>query len=129
MQFARRYRLQWILLLSVTLLFTRIADSHLHLCFDGGEPPVSLHTLDGDAHHDAEDTTHNDQDIELPGATLAKVFSYLADAVLLFTCLTCLIVLLIPQRAPLCFYRCLFTQSNLRLLRPPLRGPPLLLPR
>lgn len=129
MQFTRRYRLQWIMLLSVTLLLTRLADSHLHLCFDGGEPPVSLHTLDTDVHHDADDTTHNDQDVDLPSATLAKVFSYLADAALLFTCLTCLVMLLTPQRKPLCFYRCLLAQSDRRLLRPPLRGPPLLLPR
>jgi hypothetical protein len=117
-----------ILLLSVTLLVTRIAGTHLHLCFDGLEPPVSLHLLDVDS-HGADEQAHNDRNVDLPGATLAKASSWLADALFLFAAFSCLLLLPDSRRQPLAISRLTPLLQSIRLLRPPLRGPPAFLPR
>ena len=128
MRLNRRNLIQWIVLLAVTLLVTRIAGNHLHLCFDGNEPPVSFHASDSEEHHEA-DTSHNDQDVELPSATFAKASPYMFDAVLLFAALVCLGLLPRSQRAPFIPLRLRLAYASIRLLRPPLRGPPAFLPR
>jgi len=116
-----------ILLLGVTLLITRIAGTHLHLCFDGMEPPVSMHLLDVDS-HDTDEGAHNDRNVELPGATLAKASSSLADAVFLVGAVLCLLFLSDAQRHAKPFSRLALFLESKKLLRPPLRGPPALLP-
>lgn len=127
MLLARRTIIQWVFLLCLTLLVTRIAGIHLHLCFDGIEPPVSFHTTDADVHHADDSALHDDEDIELPSATLAKAVQHQSDAALLFVVLGCLTLILTPRR-PTFDWRTpvlLFTSSL--LLRPPTRGPPRLL--
>jgi hypothetical protein len=125
---SRTSRLSIILLLSVTLLVTRIAGTHLHLCFDGMEPPVSMHLLDVDS-HDGSDAAHNDRNVELPGATLAKAASTLADALFLFSAvLLCLLLLPDSVRHVRPRSRLAVFLESLKLLRPPLRGPPSPLP-
>ena len=123
----RRTVARVILLLCVTLLVTRVAGNHLHLCFDGSEPPVSFHTLGVDALHVDEDLEHNDQDISLPNATLAKVASFLIDSALIATLLLCIVQLLRPQSIRPASIERYVEHSILHLLLPPLRGPPLLL--
>jgi hypothetical protein len=53
----------------------RLADAHLHLCLDGEEAPISLHTADlsihDDPHHQSED--HEDRDVESIDAPPVKV--------------------------------------------------------
>jgi hypothetical protein len=115
-----------ILLLSMTLLVTRIAGTHLHLCFDGIEPPVSMHLLDVDAHDG--DATHNDRNVELPGATLAKAAATLADALFLFSAVLCLVLLTDTVRHVRSRSQLTLLRESIKLLRPPLRGPPSLLP-
>ncbi|MBW2281540.1 MAG: hypothetical protein JRG76_14335 [Deltaproteobacteria bacterium] len=54
------------MLLSVALPSVWVAGAHLHLCFDGLEPPVTLHALvDAGAHagHHAPDEQHSDSDV------------------------------------------------------------------
>jgi hypothetical protein len=111
----------------VTLLVTRIAGTHLHLCFDGLEPPVSMHLLDVDS-HDGDDTEHNDRNVELPGATLAKASVSLADALLLLAAVLCLALLPDTLRHSRPLSRLTLFLESTKLLRPPLRGPPALLP-
>lgn len=50
------------------LLSAQVSGAHLHLCFDGQEPPVQLHVLDdaGEDHHDSDlSQPHTDEDVAL----------------------------------------------------------------
>jgi hypothetical protein len=128
MHLHRRTIAYLILLLSVTLLVTRIAGMHLHLCFDGMEPPVSLHLLDVDPHA-TDEQAHDDRNVELPGATVAKASSWLVDALFLVAAFSCLLLLSDSRRQPLSVFPLAPFLESTRLLRPPLRGPPVFLPR
>lgn len=48
------------------VLSVRASDTHLHLCFDGLEPPATVHFADAsvhqDDHHDGQD--HSDRDVD-----------------------------------------------------------------
>jgi hypothetical protein len=89
-----------ILLLCLTLLVTRIVGSHLHFCFDGLEPPVSIHTIDTEEHHET-DTVHDDQDVQLPSATLVKQSGSTDDAMFLLAVFACVLLGLIPALVPI----------------------------
>lgn len=61
-------RLTTVTLLSVALPLVWVAGAHLHLCFDGLEPPVALHHLaDGGNHvqHHGPEKQHSDADLDL----------------------------------------------------------------
>ncbi|MEO8313338.1 MAG: hypothetical protein ABI645_00955 [Pseudomonadota bacterium] len=116
----------WILLLCLALLSTRMLGDHLHLCFDGLEPAVTLHGDDGGRHHTSVDVTpaHDDSDVDLLTATSVKRLS--TDLLLGSVLLVALFAALQPQAQ----LRRLFPElslpslSSIRHLRPPLRGPP-----
>lgn len=127
MRLARRTILQWIFLLCLTLLVTRIAGIHLHLCFDGIEPPVSFHTMDTEVHHADDGALHDDEDIELPSVTLAKAVQHQSGAALLFVALSCLTLILVPRRLIFDWRTPVLLFTSSLLLRPPTRGPPRLL--
>ena len=118
-----------ISLLCIAILVMRVGGAHLHLCFDGSEPPVSVHvSVDAgiDDSHVGVGKAHYDQDVSLSGELLAKKVDgalqlpmLLAVAVLLF---------LVP------FVRVPFVPRDRTALihpipifriRPPLRAPPL----
>ena len=50
----------------MTVLVVRASDTHLHLCFDGQEPPATVHFADAsvhqDEHHEGQD--HADEDVD-----------------------------------------------------------------
>jgi hypothetical protein len=52
--------------------------AHVHLCFDGQEPPASIHAADAGEHHDhhdfERDAEHDDLDVDLKGQALLKSF-------------------------------------------------------
>jgi hypothetical protein len=57
------------------------AHAHIHLCFDGEQPPVTIHGADvtdhshfGDLQHDDEPSCHDDVDLDLDADGLAKSF-------------------------------------------------------
>jgi hypothetical protein len=116
-----------LLLVCVTLLITRVAGNHLHLCFDGSEPPVSFHTMDMPDHHAEEELEHDDQDIGLPEMTLAKL-AFLLDFVLLAAVAIGFINFIPNQRIRPEFFIRDLEHSIPHFLRPPLRGPPELRP-
>jgi hypothetical protein len=65
--------------LCALLLGAQITGAHLHLCFDGQEPPVQLHLVDtSEAHHDTGfSLPHSDEDIALSdGSSRAKPFQF-----------------------------------------------------
>jgi hypothetical protein len=120
-------------LLCAAFVALRVAGAHLHLCFDGSEPPVSLHVADAGAHHAADDdhahvaepvSGHVDRDVVMNGDFVAKKpagdlllpFLILAFALALYT--------LAPRLGPIPDYRSPVPLPSRARLRPPLRGPP-----
>lgn len=120
-----------LLLLCVTLLGTRIGGMHLHLCFDGQEPPASLHMLDLDVQHEAPgiDAPHQDADLVLGENGLVKFVKSMVELPVL------LLALLLVWRAPAVRLhrprRTLDVPAPLSSfsLRPPSCGPPVLFSR
>ncbi|MGK2942352.1 MAG: hypothetical protein ACSLFJ_11840 [Immundisolibacter sp.] len=116
----------WLLtLVCVALLFVRLGGAHMHLCFDGGEPPASLHVTDAShhaEHHDGQD--HVDRDVSLLGDALTKFGKSSLDQPLLLAAFWLVVLLLArlrirPAEPPrVAIY-------PPRFCRPPPRGPPL----
>jgi hypothetical protein len=118
-----------IALLCIAILVMRVGGAHLHLCLDGGEPPVSVH-LSADAgtddSHVGVGKTHHDQEVSLSGEILPKKLDgvlqlpvVLAAAVLLFL-LPLVSVPVIPRART-----ALIHSIPIFRIRPPLRAPPL----
>jgi hypothetical protein len=74
----RRYFQRWSGLLWVALLalvIVRTADAHMHLCLEGEVQRSSVHISDTAGVCDSNDdsqTEHQDQDVDVFGAVLAK---------------------------------------------------------
>ena len=116
-------------LVCLALLMMRVGGAHLHLCFDGTEPPASFHVFDVDLHHESPGASvaHQDADVAVTADLYSKP-SKAADQLPLAPLMA--IVALASIKQP--------RQYNLRnsaralhgvqeFLRPPLRGPPLLI--
>lgn len=121
-----------IALTCVSMLVLRVGGAHLHLCLDGGEPPMSLHLGDSGLHHvdvDAEhagvlqDAPHTDQDVRIAADVLIKKQIDLGTLAILFAVL--LVILLSRRRSllPELLHLPFFAHAPVRLW-PPLRGPP-----
>jgi hypothetical protein len=105
------------------LIATRISGDHLHLCFDGSEPPVSLHGIDTGDHHADDGIEHDDSEVDLPGFTLSKAKSDFHDAALVQAAVWRLAEL--PRLAiPLDTGEPHRRLTTPYLLKPPSRGPP-----
>ncbi len=114
-------------LLCVAVVVLRIGGTHLHLCFDGSEPPVSLHLPDSGLHHGEESATatHADQDVSIGAEALVKKSSVTLDVAALAFVFALLLFFLPRLRSPLPDAFLPFRTSPARVrLRPPLRGPP-----
>lgn len=61
-------------LLCLALLMVRVGGSHLHLCFDGTEPPASYHVVDVDPHHESPgaNVAHQDADVAVSADMYSK---------------------------------------------------------
>jgi hypothetical protein len=117
--------LLWTVVLAV--LTVRASDTHLHFCYDGQEPPTTVHFADAsvhdDEHHGGED--HADKDFDPFVGLLLKqggsdadlaLPTYVVAAILLLPPATVIVPVAsdsLPPHASPPFY-----------LRPPLRGPP-----
>lgn len=109
--------------LCVALLAVRIAGAHWHLCFDGSEPPATVHVGDGTVgHHGDHRAEHSDVDLNLVDNGLLKLLGkQLAIALALVALFT---LLLQPRRsAPIPYRAKCFPAAYLHQLPPP-RGPP-----
>jgi hypothetical protein len=121
-----RIRHPWILVLALlAFAFGRLTGAHLHMCFDGSEPPLSLHTSDGThlEHHAGEEHHHDDVDVEPLGDLLAKN----AQVVLLAVVAAGIwvIALIAPWRpVAIAAIESRPLRPPPRFLRPPLRAPP-----
>lgn len=126
----RRLRFNPLLLWTVVIavLAVRLADTHLHLCFDGQEAPTSVHLADASVHHDEDHddgASHADKDINPFVGTLVKsdddaqpLFAFIVGTLLT-------IDLLAPDHAvPALDWNTPPASHSPFHLRPPLRGPP-----
>lgn len=116
-----RYRSYAMLSLLLWLLMSW-SGVHGHFCFDGQEPPVSLHVdmLDGHTVH-SQSEAHQDVDIEQSQSVLVKTFKL---DLFLPVLLTLVIVL---QARGTTFIIQSITSTRIRHsvgVRPPLRAPP-----
>jgi len=106
-------------------LVASLGGMHGHYCFDGGEPPVSVHfdAVSGpDADHDAADKMHVDVDTNPAQTTAIKLLKF--D--LPFLALALLLVVIWPITRGQFNYFSNTPSSWLTVtgLRPPLRAPP-----
>ena len=116
----------WLLtLVCAALLFVRPGGAHMHLCFDGGEPPASLRVTDSGHHADHHDgATHDDRDVWLIGDALTQSGKLDMDLPWLLAAVWLMALLfarpgLVPADAPPA------SGHRLHFLRPLLRAPPL----
>lgn len=131
MSFLRKYK-SAVLVLCVFVVTLRLLGAHAHLCFDGREPPVTLHITDAiDAHHADEassglSASHDDLDVGVASDLLLKRIEASFDMVVLFTAFFLLLAFMPASRhapvrrddpppAP---------AAALPHFRPPLRAPP-----
>jgi hypothetical protein len=118
--------LLWTVLLAV--LAVRMGDTHLHLCFDGQEPPTSVHFADASVHHDDEHDdgpAHADKDINPFIGTIVKSDDDPQPLFALIVSTLLTIDLLSPDHGVAPFDRSTPLAAHPPFyLRPPLRGPP-----
>lgn len=71
---ATRFHPLLAVLLCLALIMVRVGGAHLHLCFDGTEPPASYHAFDDSVHHELPDVSvmHQDADVALSGVMYSK---------------------------------------------------------
>lgn len=115
-------------LLLAALLVARLGGAHMHLCFDGSEPPASLHFSDTDHHDDHHaDEAHEDVDVSLMAEAAAKLGKLSLDLPLLLAAALAIFGLWLTVKWPLLPYPLPWAVSDPHSLRPPLRGPPRLI--
>jgi hypothetical protein len=117
----------WIALISLAVMAMPISGAHLHLCFDGSEPPATFHPVEDGSAHDYTDAgvAHNDKDVRLQGSALAKKHDAAFDLAAAFT--PAALIVRMPVSVPvLAFDTDVATPIPLRVARvlPPLRAPP-----
>jgi len=124
MRFLRQQRIAVVLIACVAFLSLRLVGDHLHFCFDGREPIVSLHGDDGDVHHAEAGivSPHQDVDVDLMSAVLKGASDVLVPLVLVGALFLLIVPLLQVRRIE--FASVLLPDSRFQHLRPPLRGPP-----
>ena len=104
-------------------LLSNWAGAHGHFCFDGQEPPISVHMhLDGhEPHSHHPDEVHQDADIELTQSVLAKLSKI--DLGLILLAALALALLILPTPLFTSAYRAFYPSISLHW-RPLLRAPP-----
>jgi len=118
----------WIALLALAVMVAPVSGTHLHLCFDGGEAPATVHEFaDSGSDHDSPgvDGSHRDADVSLLGEVASKKSDGVLDLPALLT--AAIVVLRLPALAapsPPVHGDVLPLYSRPSELLPPLRGPP-----
>ncbi|WP_420465418.1 hypothetical protein [Panacagrimonas sp.] len=119
----------WLLvLLCALLLVMRVGGAHLHLCFDGSEPPVAVHLLDAGLHHGEPcvDGGTRDKDVPVGENVLIKLPKLgLEDVPALLLAVLVLWCLLKAPEAPAARSARSVAWSDVHSIRPPPRGPPI----
>lgn len=124
-----RFRVPAILLLCLALLVVRGLGlgMHVHLCFDGSEPPASLHMAADavDPSHPETGPLHEDVDVSLVGDMLGKIAKTALNLPVLL--LVCALLLFSRTKAPTLQWAhfAVPVRPIAHHIRPPLRAPPL----
>lgn len=119
-----------LILLCTGIVMLRVGGAHLHYCFDGSEPPVTLH-IDGHvgSHHMKGGVSaggHEDMDVSVGVDALVKKVPTLLDLLGLIAALAFFLHLLPRVQTVVPSFDLVLPFSTRRAyLRPPLRGPPL----
>jgi len=113
-------------LFATMFLIVRTADAHAHLCFDGKEPPASVHVADGEVHpcESGSSSGHSgDKDIRLTPDVFLKKAS--ADDVR-SSCSVRFEATFVAEQLgePIRAIAQIDGAPTPRFFRPPLRGPP-----
>ncbi|PUA27877.1 MAG: hypothetical protein B0W54_15260 [Cellvibrio sp. 79] len=118
----RFHQFQFAFVALVCWLLGSLLGAHGHFCFDGQEPPVSVHMHmlgDHPEHHADED--HQDADVDLLQSAIAKLTKLDQSLILLAV----VALLLVTQARPVLISRCSpFVPTLIPFARPPLRAPP-----
>lgn len=96
--------------------------AHGHFCFDGQEPPVSVHLHmlgDHPDHHD--DEVHQDADVDLLQSAIAKLSKL--DQTLILLAVVALLLVILPRQLLASRYSP-FVPTHIPFARPMLRAPP-----
>lgn len=115
-----------LLLLCIFMVTMRVGGAHLHLCFDGSEPPTTLHMANDIGFHHPNDRSHSDVDVSVADDTLVKKADLSFDSPTLIAALF-LVASFLPFVAASRprFDSFLPVFAHRAHLRPLLRGPPL----
>ena len=118
-----------LLMACLALLLGQLSGAHLHLCFDGQEPPATLHLIEDEGAHNphaAMGRAHFDADLGLFSSALEKKSSSALD-LLPFLIATVIVLGVARVRS---FFAPRIERAAIRVapalfeLHPPLRGPP-----
>ena len=116
-------RKQKTLLILLIWLFASLSGMHGHYCFDGQEPPVSVH-FDLMGSHDHADTDEDPRDFD--SKSMSVTILKLLSLNLLFIAAALLLLIIWPvvrgQNSP--YFNSPSTWLTVTGLRPPLRAPP-----
>lgn len=114
---------QKTLLILLIWVFASLSGMHGHYCFDGQEPPVSVHfdLLDGHADH-AVEANHKDFDSKPMSMTFLKLLNF--DLPLLAAALLLFIIWPLNRSQNFTYFNTPSTWLSVTGLRPPLRAPP-----
>jgi hypothetical protein len=114
-----------LVLLCIFVVMMRVSGAHMHLCFDGSEPPATLHMDNDQGLHHTNDRSHSDADVSLDD-TLVKKFDLGFDSQVLLATLFLLIAIVpLVTLSRIRFDLLPHLHSQRAFIRPPLRGPPL----
>lgn len=104
-------------------LFASASGVHGHYCYDGAEPPVSVHfdLVDGDQDN-SHSADHQDFDSKPMEMTLLKLLSIDLPFLALALLLICLWPVIRVQYSA--YFNTALVKSNPTGIRPPLRAPP-----
>lgn len=116
-----------VALLCSLLLMLRVGEAHMHRCFDGQEPKATLHLFDIGPEHDGEKSAgHDDQNMSVAGDTSIKPTMLKLDLPLALVIAVVLWPMLPRPRLPRAAVANTSVPKSPDRLRPPLRGPPLM---
>lgn len=104
MTFLLKKQTSWIWLLCIVFLAVRIGGAHLHLCFDGEEPPFSVHAGESTNHDEHDGIHHADTDLNLLDSASAKTFVKIQYTPALIAALIVLCVHLVVRRLAITTY-------------------------
>lgn len=114
-------------LLCAALLLTRMSGEHLHLCFDGADPPISMHTDGSEFDVLDEQSGHCPADVKVRLSADALVKKSVMALDVSAAMVRAFVLVLVADTHPPKFSH-FRTPSPLPsaafFLRPPLRGPP-----